>query len=76
MVLNLTQKHQRSTTKAKNSRKNYHGRNSPAQKRSTIFWSAVTCHRFGRSRPVATTVGLEALEGMGVKPPKNQSGDL
>src|SRR5258705_9627490 len=36
----------------------------------TTLWSAVTCHRFGRSRPVATNVSFELQEDMGVKPPK------
>ncbi len=34
----------------------------------------MTCHRFGRSRPVATNAGKTEKE-QGVKPPWDQSGD-
>jgi hypothetical protein len=37
------------------------------------FWSAVTCHRFGRMRPVAAMVGSTLRTDCGVKPPKTKA---
>jgi len=39
------------------------------------LWSAVTCHRFGRSRPVATMVRLSLLQGLRRQAAEGQSGD-
>jgi hypothetical protein len=33
----------------------------------------VTCHRFGRSRLGATTIGQNLLTNFGVKPPKTKA---
>src|SRR6185295_12063271 len=34
------------------------------------FWSAATCRRFRRSRPVAASVSLKLLREWGAKPPE------
>jgi len=39
------------------------------------FWSAVTCHRFFRLRPVAAFVNELSAQKRGVKPPRSESGD-
>jgi len=39
----------------------------------STLWSALTCQRFGRSRPVATTVRLKSVKDCGVKPPKTKA---
>jgi general stress protein 26 len=38
-----------------------------------FFWSALTCQRFGRSRPVATIARWEPLNALGVKPPRTKA---
>jgi hypothetical protein len=40
---------------------------------ATTLWSALTCLRFSRSRPVATMIRLSAEKDFGVKPPKNKA---
>jgi hypothetical protein len=37
-----------------------------------LFWSALTCQRFDRLRPVATTVEL-SYSSFGVKPPQTKA---
>ncbi len=39
------------------------------------LWSAVTCHRFGQSRPVATMIRLSLLGGLRRQAAEGQSGD-
>src|SRR6185437_2588787 len=39
------------------------------------FWSAVTCHRFSRSRPVATSCHAKFPQALGRQTAQDQSGD-
>jgi hypothetical protein len=42
----------------------------PQARLESTLWSALTCQRFGRSRPVAAVVRLNSMKGCGAKPPK------